>query len=494
MIGLVALALLAVPLAGRAQPAGVTIAVGGSINTLDPHNSVSIGTDLSVASHIYDSLVLRGPDLVLRPGVATRWAMVDPTTWRFTLRDGVRFADGEALDADAVRWNIERARDPKRNTRVRPWFDLVSEVRVISPTELEIRTGSPYPALADQLSMFFLLPPRWSDTHYPATQASGSGPYELVEAVAGNRVVLRARPGYWGAAPAIPAVRFRVIPEAGARVASVLAGEADLATDIPPADIARIRAGGRAGAGAVDSTRTLLLKFNMEKAPLGTTPALRRALNLAVDRQGIIDTVWSGQGHVSACQALTPAYFGYNPALRPTPYDPAEAKRLLREANIAPGGVTLDLDVPVGMNPLATDVAKAVASQIEEIGVHVRLREMEFGAWQARYLRAHDLAPMAYMGLSWPTLDADGLLSQFQSGPSAFWSDEPFSKLMDRARAELDVGKRRAFYAEATQRMCDEAPALFLFTQPTTYATSRRVTWSARGDDWLRASDLTLRP
>lgn len=489
-------ALLATGLAGQAaaQPRNLTIALSTNVNTLDPHNTTTIGTDLSVISHIHLALLVRGPDMKLQPQLATTWRAVDDTTWRFTLRSGVTFSNGEALDAEAVKWNFERVMNPANNARVRPWFALVSEVSVISPTEIEVKTRSPYPALADQLSTFFLLPPRWTQSNNPANAAVGAGPYELRQFTSGDRAVLQARAGWTGDRPAFDNVTFRVIPEAGARIAALMAGEVDLITGVPPSEMRRIDQSGRARSGHVDSIRSVFVKYNLLTPPFRDSRPLRQALNAAVDREAIRDAIWNGIGSVSTCQVLTPAYFGYNESLRAPGYDPARARRLLQEAGVRPGQLTIEFEVPVGPYLLAQEITQAVAAQLEEVGVRTRIVEMEFGAWMNKYLRAPTMGQMAYLSQAWPTLDADGLLALFESGsPYAYWNDEPFTALLRQARQTTDAARRRTLYAQATQRMCEEAPVLFLFTQPVTYATSNRVTWQARGDDWVRAGDIAPR-
>jgi peptide/nickel transport system substrate-binding protein len=479
---------------GAAQPRALVVGVGTNINTLDPHNTATVQTDLSVISHLHAALLIRAADMSLQPQMATSWRAVDDLTWRFTLRSGVNFSNGEALDAEAVKWNFDRVREPANNARVRPWFSLVREVAVISPTEIEIRTSGPFPALPAQLSAFFLLPPRWTASNNPANAAVGAGPYEMVAFTPGDRVVLKAHPGWFGDRPVFDTVTFRVIPEPGARIAALMAGEVDLVTNLPPSEFQRINASGRAQAAAVDSTRIVFLKFNLLVPPLSDNVRLRRALNAAVDREAIRDTIWGGMGTITPCQMLTPAYFGFKPDLRPPAYDPALARRLLAEAGIRPGQVTLELEVPVGPYLLAQDVAQTVAVQIEEVGVKTRIVEMEFGTFMNKYLRAQNMGQMAYLTYAWPTLDADGILSLFEAGVQyAYWNDQTLTGFLKEARTTTDPNRRLAIYQQATAYMCEQAPVLWLFTQPVTYATSNRVRWQPRGDDWVRAWDFTPR-
>ena len=476
--------------AAFARAESVTIALSANVNTLDPHMSGTVGTDLSVVSHIYTPLDIRGPDLKLHPALATSWRAIDDTTWRFELVSGAKFANGEALDAQAVKWNFDRVRDPAVKARIASWFTLVKEVNVVSPTVVDVITSAPYPALPDQLSMFFMLPPLWAAAHKPAQETMAGGPYMLTENAPGDHITLKANPTYWGAKPEFDTVVFRIIPETSARIAALMAGEVDLITGVPTSELKRINASGKAAAGSVASSRSAFIKFNTEVAPT-SNKLFRQALNYAIDKDSIADAIFDGSAVVSNCEVLTPDYFGYNPDLRPYPYDPTRAKALLKQSGVSLGE-PLELDVPTGVYLNASDVAQVVAGQLGEIGVPVKITEMEFSTYMAKYVGSHKMAPTAVLTLAWPTLDADGLLTLFAPGNIyAYWQNADFGGLLDQGRATHDVAQRKAAYAKATALMCEEAPALFLYVQPATYGVSRRVVWQKRGDDWVRAYDLT---
>jgi peptide/nickel transport system substrate-binding protein len=478
---------------GIATARDLTIALPTNVNTLDPDKSTTVGTDLSVVSHIYTPLVDRGPDLKLRPGLATSWTAVGDTVWRFELRDGVTFPNGEKLDAAAVKWNVERILDPKTGARNKPWFANITEVRVVSPTVVEFVTRGAYPDLPAQLSMFFLMPPQWTAEHNPSTTALGSGPYELAEFVSGDRIVLKARKDYWGEKPVFDTVTFRVMPEDASRIAALLAGDVDLITVFPTSEIKRINDSKRAKASSVIGTRAMFVKLNATRPPFKDNPKLWRALNLAVDRAAINDSLLDGLGQLESCQVLSPAYFGYNPDLKPIPYDPAKAKALLAEAGY-PDGLSIELEVPTGRYIQASDIAQVVAAQLAEVGVKATIRELEFGAFMNKYLVGRNLADTAYFGLGWPTLDAGGLLNFWETdNPQAYWDNPEFTKLAREARSTNDTAKRSALYKKLTQSMCDAAPLIFMFFTPITYAESPDIEWQARGDDWVRAMDVKLR-
>ncbi|QRM35145.1 ABC transporter substrate-binding protein [Microvirga sp. VF16] len=467
----------------------VTIALRVAVNTLDPHMTASVGSDLSVLSHIYPALILRGPDLKLQPALAESWEMTDPNTWRFKLKPGAHFANGEKLDAAAVKWNLDRVRAKAVGARIAAWFELVSEVNLIDDTTLEVKTSSPYPAFADQLSMFFLLPPKWAQTHKPASETMSGGPYKVQENIPGDRITLVANPDYWGPAPEFEKIIFSTIPESAARTAALEAGEVDLITGLPTTEIKRINERGLAQADAIASIRMLLGKFNHQKAPINNLK-LRQAINYAVDKEGIAKAIYDGKTTAANCQLLTPGYFGYNPDLKPYPYDPEKAQKLLKESGVNLSQ-PIEIEVPVGTYLQGEELTQVIASQLQEIGLNVKITEIEFGAFMNKQLKARDLAQVAIQGLAWPTIDADGMLTMFAPGNIYdYWNNKEFGALLDKGRASTDHKERTRIYAEATKMMCDQAGALFLFAQPATYGISKRITWNARGDDWVRAYDM----
>lgn len=476
--------------AASADAESLAIAVSSTINSLDPAQSQVVQTDLSAISQLYSALVVRGPDMKLKGDLAESWQAVDDHTWSFKLKPGVTFPDGEPLDAEAVKWNIERVQSPETKARNKLWFDPIEKIEVVSPTEIRLVTSKPYPALADQLSMFFLLPPKWAKDHNPVNEALGSGPYDLVSFTPGDRLVLKAKANYFGEKPAYDDVTVRMIPEAATRMAAIEAKEIDLAFDIPVADLERLNAVDGVAAGWIDSSRMMVLKINTLKAPLDKQAAVRQALNYAIDKEAIAKAIYAGASTVSACQLLSPQYFGFNPDLKPYAYDPAKAKKLLAEAGVSTP-LDIELEVPLGRYLAASDIGQIIAAQLSEIGVNAKIHEMEFGAWAKKY-SGGDLGNMALTGQAWPTLDADGLLSLYHSSnPTSYFKNAAFDAALDAGRSTTDPKARLEQYKTATKIMCEEAPAVFLFSQPLTYAHSARVNWKARGDDWVRAADVT---
>lgn len=471
------------------HPDRVVIAMASDMTTLDPHMTAAVGGNLSILSHIYPALILRGPDLKLDPSIARSWRAVAPDHWRLDLVMGARFANGEPIDAATVKWNLDRVRDPAAKSRIRLWFEPITSVEVIDDHTVDIRTAAPFPALPAQLSMLFLLPPQWAQTHNPAKETLSGGPYALEENIAGERVLLRRNPSYWGSPPAFERVEFRIIPSPTARVAALLAGEVDLIINIPLAEVARIKADGRANAGSVPSIRSVFIKLNTLEAPLNDV-RVRRALNLAIDKEAISAALFDGQAPVSQCQLLTPDYLGFNRDLAPIPYDPQAARALLHEAGVKPG-TPITFEVPVAYTLQGEEVAQVVAAQLKAVGLAPRIVQLEASQYMDRYIKGRQLAPLSVLTHAWPTIDADGLLSLLQGdSPYAYYRDPVFDGLLAKGRSTLSPEVREQAYHQATARMCDQAPVIFLYAQPYTFATSKRLYWRARGDDWIRAFDM----
>lgn len=482
-------AVLAALLGSAATAQDVTLALTNAVNTLDPHQSASVGLDLSVLSHVYPLLIQRGPDMELHPSLATEWEAVDDLIWRFTLVEGAKFANGEPIDADTVAWNIARVTNKDNPTRISSWFTPVTGATAISPTEVEIKTSSPYPALPAQLSMFMLLPPEWAASHDPASETMSGGPYVIDRVNPGDSITMTRNPDYFGQAPAFEHVTFRTIPETSSAIAALVAGEVDYINKIPPSELPRITDSGVATGGAVPSTRSVFIKFNTEKPPMDNK-LFRQALNHAVDKDAIVDVLFGGEADVSNCQVMTPAYFGYNPDLKPYAYDPEKAEALIEESGVDLSQ-PLEFEVPTATYLQGEEVAQAVAQMFADVGVQTEYRAMEFGAYMDKYRKAHDLGQMSLLGQAWPTIDADGLLTLFKPGDQyAYWNDANFGAALEAGNATTDPEARKAAYADAARIMCEEAPVVFMYAQPATYGVSNKVDYTPRGDDWVRAFDM----
>ncbi|MEK7363566.1 MAG: ABC transporter substrate-binding protein, partial [candidate division NC10 bacterium] len=221
-----------------AAPQGqVVVAQGVDPTTLDPHWHEETPA-YNVLLNIYDTLLFRDRDLKIIPWLATSWKLVNPTTWEFKLRQGVKFHNGEEFDAEAVKYSLDRLRDPELKNRQATNFRLIASVDVVDKLTVRITTSKPFPTLENQLALrgAAMAPKHFKgkDKVFADRNPVGTGPYKFVRWAKDEQIVLEANPQWWGGAPKVKTLIFRPIPEHAVRVAALQAGEVEIAVNIPP--------------------------------------------------------------------------------------------------------------------------------------------------------------------------------------------------------------------------------------------------------------------
>lgn len=482
---------------GLAQPRAkdeLVVVIASTLNTLNPTQTLNVGSDMSAIGHIYSPLVRRDAKLDIKPALAASWNRSDATTWRFKLVRNVKFANGEVLDAAAVKWNLEYVLDKKNKARLQALFaPVIDKITAVSPDVLEIKTREPYLPLLQLLVHVYLMPPKWASApgRDLSREVMGTGPYELKENTAGSRVVLEAKPTHFEGKPKINRVVMRTITEPSSRVAALLAGEVDYINNIPYTDIDRINKSGKARASLISGSRTMFLHLNTLKPPFKDNVALRQALNYAVDKEAIVKSLYGGRIKPSGCQVIQDNNFGYQHDLKPYPYSKEKARQKLAEAGY-PNGLTIKLDVPMGRYLQADEISQIVASQLEEVGIKVEMTQADFGGWLTRYV-GQKIEMATYTGLGSITFDADFTQTAISTGSYSYWRNPQFEALVAKARSRALPEERQALYKQTAELLCEQAPFLFLFDQPLIYATSNRVEWAPRNDDWLLYGDFKVR-
>ncbi len=497
------LLLLTAPVA--AQPTQITIVQPAEATTMDPGRSTQVLT-VNYFYNLYDSLTRWDAALQLQPGLATSWRAVNDTTWEFTLRPGVKFHDGSPLTAEDVRATIERNLVPGK-TVVTAGFTTIESVQAATPTLVRVVTRKPDPLLPVRLAQMGsqILPARLTTDEGAkelARRPIGSGAYRFVEWVKDERLIMEANRDWWGwegRAPAIARVLWRAIPDDFPRLVALEKGDADIVTSVPPDRIKSIAEGRNTRVVSVPSTRTVEFNINSTQPPL-SDKRVRQALHYALDVPAIIRSLFAGLGRPLA-GGLADTDFGYNPALKPYPHDPARARALLTEAG-SPGGI--DVTLHAGMGTMVNDkqLLEGIADMWAKVGIRARVAMMEMGARQRMVNeRALPAGGLLLINVQSTLLDADGslwrILHPTGLGGRYWVGSQPghrFHELMEQARYTLDPRKRKALYAEATQLFDDEKPWLELFQEVIVYGTSKRVTFRPRPDFRLIVSEMTLAP
>jgi peptide/nickel transport system substrate-binding protein len=498
---------LAAPWLATAQPAGrVVLAQGVDPTTLDPHNHEETPA-YNVLLNLYDTLLFRDKDLKIVPWIAESWRVVNPTTWEFKIRKGVKFHNGEDLDADAVKFSLERLVNPDLKMRQGPNFTLVDKIEAPDKHTVRVLTKKPFPTLENQLALRgAIVPPKYfreKDGPTLAKTPVGSGPYKFVRWAKDEAITLEANESWWGGAPKVKTLVFRPIPEATTRVAALQAGEVDVVTNVPPHLVKQVEADSKLYVSKAPSVRVLFLwvythQFDKDHKLVGPyngptkDKRVRQALNYAVNTDEVIKNVLEGNG-IRVATVLTNKHFGFDPGLQPIKQDVAKAKQLLAEAGY-PNGVDLVLNTPDGRYLKDKEVAEAIGGQLTKAGIRTTVKVHEWGTYLNQMLYVHNGGPISLIGWGNTTWDADGTLTPlFRTGKVlANYHNEQFDSLIDEAATTVDLKARQALYSKALQIWVDDGASIPLYQQMDIYGVAKRVKFQALSSEQLVGAWICL--
>jgi peptide/nickel transport system substrate-binding protein len=469
-----------------------TLTIGRAVSTtaMDPGFLREAAT---IVDNIFDTLVMRDTDMKLMPGLATSWKAVDDTTWDFTLRPGVRFHDGEPMDAAAVKFTLDRVLDPAAKSPTVSYIRTIDSVEVVDPLTVRIKTKGPDPLLPTRMSRYpaYIVPPKYiaqvGNAEF-ARKPVGTGPYRFVEFVPDRYVVLEANKEYWRGPPSIGRVVWKPIPDDTARVTALLTGEVDMIETVP-VDLAPMlqQNPDTALVQVKNGGLTIYLGLVTNVKPLDNVK-VRQALNLAIDRQGIVENILHGMATATGTQVGV-ADFGY--AGTPVPaYDPKRAKELLTEAGLKDG---FSIKMQATHRYLKDgDVAQAIAQEFGEIGVKTELETLDWSVYVQQVPRK---GPIFMLGWgSTQTLDADAALyAIMHSGePYSTVSDPDLDRLLDESRRTIDPAARAKVFAEIQKVASEKVPLITLYQEDSLYGRRKNVGFAGRPDARIPVFDIKL--
>ena len=491
-----ALLLLGAP-AGHAQDRvkskEVVIGLGAEPRTMLAVTIVDWTTNTQL-EHIYDRLLDRDPKtLKPKPMLATAWKLVNDTTWEFTLRQGVKFHNGEPFNAQSVKATFDYMLDPanKSHYATAAYWKPLKEVQIVNDYTVRLVTAKPYPSLIDHASLTdtLILPAKALKELGPAKLAEhpiGTGPFKFVEWKRDERLVLDRNPDYWQGPADVRRVVFRFIPEFSARLAALLSGEIDIMKDVPPQVVETVERSGIATVRSTVSSRiNYLALVNLKPGPMQDV-RVRRAMNHAVDVDELIAQVLRGRA-TRMCGPLSPVNVDYAPT-ECYKYDPARARALLKEAGYDPTTLALTLDSPSGRYPLDKDVSLAIAAQLHRLGIKVNVVVNEWGTHLDK-IKNRRTGDMFFLGWG-PALHGQGTIEPLfraEGTYSSYGHNAVIDEKIARAVTLVDPKARASAYAELQRLIHDEAPWVFLWQQHDLYGVAKHVQWSPRADEkvWM---------
>jgi peptide/nickel transport system substrate-binding protein len=439
---------------------------------------------------LFDTLTRMTSGGELEPQLALSWHAEDPLTWIFRLRRGVKFSNGKPFSAATVVAVLELLQAPTAAAySIARELVTVKQASVLDAHTLVITTHYPDLMLPRRLSALRIPEPEHWQQLGPvgfAQQPVGTGSYQLQQWSA-NRIHLTPSLGAWR--PAKSAVEVILIPDPATRLQALLSGAVDIAVGVGPDDTEAIAS--RGGTSHIEiGGRVMHLAFiTVKDSPLQDS-RVRRALNFAVNRPLIVATILRG-ATVPASQAIPRQAFGYDPALRPYPYDPAAAKALLVEAGFA-DGFAITASVAVGSSVVDEAYYQAIAQDLRRVGVRLRLERITVGK----------LVQYIYEG-GWPG-EAFGM--DFGTEPSldglrpfllhsCLWSqpwhcDPAQVPVIEAAQREFDPQRRLDLVRQLVRRHHQDPPGIMMFELPRFDGLVEGVDGYATGPAWIDLSQV----
>jgi peptide/nickel transport system substrate-binding protein len=474
--GVFAAALLAA--AGGVAAKEFRFSTSGDILTMDPH-SQNEGPTNAMKSNIYEGLVERKWDLSVQPALATAWSQPNPTTWRFTLRQGVKFHDGSPFTADDVVFSFKR--NTHKNSDMKNYLSTVEDVRKVDDFTVDYITKGPDPILVQNLTLHFIMSKAWTeknktetpvlgstDETYATRNTNGTGPFRLTERVADTRTTLEPNAGWWGRAEHnLTKATFRPIANPATRVSALLSGEIDMTFPVPLQDVPRVNAAPGVKVLEGPELRTIFLGFDqwrnesLDMKGTGKNPfkdvRVRKAFYQAIDMEAIKRVVMRNAstptGHM-----IAPGIQGFDAETnKRAGYDPDAARKLLAEAGY-PNGFPVTLDCPNDRYVNDEAICQAVVPMLSRIGIQIKLNAQTKGKHFDKIGKKEDNNTSFYM-LGWTpgTYDGHNALvnivtmrgQDVGSWNSGRYSNPKVEDLTQAIAIELDAKKRNDMMREA---------------------------------------------
>ncbi|WAC65386.1 ABC transporter substrate-binding protein [Agrococcus sp. SL85] len=456
-----------------ASTAPLVVGVTTDVDTLLPWTATQFQA-INVLQNVYGTLTELDAELNVVPGLAESWEVSeDGLSVVFALRDGVVFSDGSTLDAEDVVASYEAIQDPETAAVSATNLASVTAIEATDERTVTMTLSTPDAALPSKLAPVTtaILP---SDADLAALEAApvGTGAFVFDERRANEAVLLTANEDYWGGAPAIGGVEFRVIPDQAAIVSALQSGNVQMAVfdDALVADTI----GGTVEIAETPQLSYHALQLNARDEALADVN-VRLAIACAIDRQEVLDTAALGEGEVTG--PITSPAFRSDPDARPCPQaDPEAAAGYLEAAGVGEG-LTLRAIVMQGGYSTAVAEAENIQAQLAEVGITLELDVLESGAYVDRWVAGDFQLAVALNG---GQPDPDAAYGRYFTSTGnlnavAGYSSDTLDALFEQGRASSDQAEREAIYADVSAELEEQAVWVWLFTSFNYTATAEGV-------------------
>jgi len=468
----------------------LTAAISGQPDQLDPHQT-SAYASFQVLENVFDTLVEPDDELQFQPALATEWeTSEDGLTWTFTLRDGVTWHNGRELVADDVVYSYDRIIDEELANAYR--FGSVEDVSAPDESTVVLILSRPTPNLLANIGAFkgTAIVARENVEDGSITQDPiGTGAFRFDSYAPGDQLQLVRNDDYWGDDVALDGVTFRFISEPTVALTNLQGGQVQWTDNLPPQQVEQLTGSDEITVEAVASNDYWYLAANQAREPFGD-PRVRQALAFGIDREQITEAATFGLAtpNQTAIPEGSAFYLDYAPYER----DVERARSLLQEAGVT-GRLPMDLMV-TNEYPETVTAAQVMQSQLEEIGVDVQIRTLDFAAWLDQQGQGQfDSFMLGWLG----NIDPDDYYCAQHRTDANFnfqgYSNPEVDEALDAARSETDDEARKELYDQAVRQIVDDGSYIYLYNPQVVQGWSPDVEgYEARADRAIRFRDVSL--
>ena len=466
-----------------AQATTIKVALDSEPISLDPHEQLTEGA-LLYSHTVFDSLVRWRQDGSFEPRLATEWRMLDSSSIRLTLRQGVVFHSGNPFTAQDVAFTLDRL---KRSTDFKALFDVISHSDVVDAYTIDIHTRYPYPLLLNILAYVFAIDSEYYQGRdaivkfgrsFASNNESGTGPFTVVERVPGEKILFKRNPNYWDQSSSgnVDSLELLPIRSDSTRLAALLTGDVDIIAPIASIDIPRVNELDDVQLVNLAGARIIMLQLNQTRRPELKDIRVRKAMSLAINQALIVKKVLRGYAK-EAGQLSSPFFLGHIPNAEPQ-YDLEQAKALMKQAGY-PDGFDLSMMAPNNRYISDEQIAQAVVAMFEKINIRVDFKTLP----KAQYFQLYDQRAADVMMLGWEsdTQDSNNIyeftVACRNSGTglgvynASGYCNPVVDKLIDQANRTMNIEKRQALMRAIEEQIMNDVPVIPLHWQNRIWAS-----------------------
>jgi peptide/nickel transport system substrate-binding protein len=487
----------------------------GDLKSLDPY-SLNETTAYAHLGQVYEGLITRDKDLKIIPALAESWETLEPTRWRFHLRQGVKFHNGDPFTADDVVFSADRVRAKGSNLTTRLPID--AKVVKVDDYTVDFILTSPNPILDSQWDSWFIMDKKWAEANnavaptpvaatspsYASLNANGTGAFTIESHQPGVKTVFKANPTWWRKPEHnLKEIIFTPISSEATRVAALLSGEVDIIEPVPLQDISRVDSSPNAQVLKGPEVRTIYLGMDQIRDELlysnvkGKNPfkdiRVREAFYKAIDIELIKTRVMRGLSTPSALM-IAPQLFPLSKDFTRPKFDPDGAKKLLTEAGY-PDGFEVTMDCPNDRYVNDAAICQAVVGMLARIGVKINLLAQPKALYFAKILKPGGFQTSFYM-LGWTpnTLDSHNVLYDImgcRDDPKSArgetnlggYCNKKMDEITDKVLLETDTAKRDLLIKEAFEIVNKDFGYIPLHQQALAWGVSKKLKVVQRPDN-----------